>query len=74
MHAAAAVYPHSTLHGTPTCSNLSSTASYKTYIAGQEEFGCGSCPQSIILDSVGEFWSSGFKNFYQEENHVFVMM
>ena len=30
----AAAYPQSTLNGTPTCSSLSDTMSYETYVAG----------------------------------------
>ena len=39
-HAVAAEHPYSTLNGTPTCSNHSGTALYKTSIVGQEESGC----------------------------------
>ena len=40
-------YPQSTLNSTPSCSSLSGTASYETYIAGQEESGC----VTFVLDS-----------------------
>ena len=40
MHAVTAAYPQSTLNSTLTGSSLSSTASYETYVAGQEESGC----------------------------------
>ena len=40
VHAVAAAYPQSILNGTPTCSSHSDTASYETYVAGQEESGC----------------------------------
>ena len=39
-HVVAAVYPQTTLNGTPTCSSLSGTASYETYVVGQKESGC----------------------------------
>ena len=39
-HAAAAEYPHSTLKGTPTCSNHSGTALHDIHVATQEESGC----------------------------------
>ena len=35
MYELAAVYPYSTLKGTPTCSNHSGTALYENYAAGQ---------------------------------------
>ena len=37
IHAVAAAYPQHTLKDTPTCSSLSSTASYERYIAGCEQ-------------------------------------
>ena len=40
VHEVLAAYPQSTLIGTPTCSSLSGTTSYETYIAHQEESGC----------------------------------
>ena len=39
MRAVAVAYPQSTLNDAPTCSSLSGTASYETYVAGQEESG-----------------------------------
>ena len=38
--ALAAKYPRSTLKGSPACSNHNGTATYKTYVADQEESGC----------------------------------
>ena len=43
MHEVAAEYPHSTLKGTPTCSNHSGTALHETSVASQEESGCVCC-------------------------------
>ena len=40
MHGVAAVYPQSTLKGTPACSSHSGTVLYETYLASQEESGC----------------------------------
>ena len=48
MHVVAAEYLQSTLMDTSTCSNLSGTALYGPYIAGQEEYGCADGLESII--------------------------
>ena len=48
MHAEAAAYPQSILNGTLTRSSLSGTASYETYVAGQEESGCVGSRSSIL--------------------------
>ena len=44
----AAVHRLSTIKGTPTCSSLNNTASYETYVQGQE------APGSVVLSKVHE--------------------
>ena len=42
-------YPQSTLKDTPPCRSHSGSASYETYVAGQEDSGCVAWVETVYI-------------------------